>query len=132
MGRRVLQIVLLFVAVTPALALFAVAPTLIYNRVAYGTLAAWEAPTRVDYCGRRYYPAEERQPQTLAEVTSFLAENKMSGFTQVATAPWGRPVVANVMSPEIKAKYMTQVCSMEVWVKTGNDAYVPYALSGGP
>jgi hypothetical protein len=132
MGRRVLQVVLLFIAATPALALFAVAPTLIYNRVAYGTFAAWEAPTRVDYCGRRYYPGAERRPQSLAEVTAFLAANHLSGLTQVATAPWGKPVIANVMTPEMKAKYMTQVCTMELWVKTGNDTYVPYALSGGP
>jgi hypothetical protein len=132
MGRRVLQVVVLLVSATAAIALVAVAPTLLHNRVVYGTFATWEAPPRVDYCGRRYYPAQEPKPQTLAEVTAFLAENKLHGLTQIATAPSGLPVLANVMSPEMKARYSTEVCTMEVWVKTGDDAYVPYDLSGGP
>ncbi len=132
MGRRVLQIVLLLVSATAVIALFAVAPTLVHNRVVYGTFATWEAPPRVDYCGRRYYPGPESKPQTQAEVVAFLAQNNMHGLTQIATAPSGRPVVANVMSSEMKARYSTEVCTMEVWVKTGEDAYVPYSLSGGP
>ena len=132
MGRRVLQVVLLFVFATVAIALFAVAPTLVHNRIVYGTFATWEAPSRVDYCGRRYYPAPEPKPQTLAEVTASLAENNLHGLTQIATAGWGLPVVANVMSPETRATHSTQVCTMEVWVQTDDDAYVPYELSGGP
>ena len=132
MGRRVLRVVLFFVSATVAVAIFAVAPNLIHDRLAFGTIASAGPPPRVDYCGRRYYPADAPQAQTLAEVQASLAQNGLHGLTTVDTAPSGMPVVANVMSTETRASYHTNVCTMALWVKTGTDAYVGYSLSGGP
>ncbi|HUZ86760.1 MAG TPA: hypothetical protein VNF26_07385 [Candidatus Baltobacterales bacterium] len=132
MGRRVFRIVLLLVSGVVTVASFAVAPTLIQDRLAYGTFDTASAPPRVDYCGRRYYPGNLSQVQTLAEVDSLLAENGMAGLTRVGTAPSGMPVVTHPSSPQMQAESHTDVCTIELWVQSGPDAYVGYVLSGGP
>ncbi len=115
--------VLLFVSAPVVVAAFAVAPTAIQNRIAYGTFSISGPPPRVDFCGRRYYPAEPVTTETGAEV---------AGATQVATAPSGLPIVARLLSAGEKSAFHTDVCTMEVWVQTGANSYVPYSLSGGP
>lgn len=132
MGRRVPRIVLLCVSAAVTIAIFAVAPTALQNRIQYGTFSVSGTPPRVDYCGRRYYPAPGAAQESLAQIDSFLAENGVRGLETIGTTPSGMQVVANVMSPELKAKYHTDVCTMEVWVRAAPGAYVPYGLSGGP
>jgi hypothetical protein len=129
-GRRVERIVTFFAAAIATVAIYAVAPTAIHNRVAFGTFDTVGAPPRVDYCGRRYYPGNKTE--TLAQVKAFLAENGLYRLTRIDTAPSGEPIVTNVMPPELRAHYHTSVCAMELWVQTGPDAYVGYGLSGGP
>lgn len=100
------------------------------HRLTYGTLSTQGPPPRVDYCGRRYYPGSGTQ--SLHQVEDFLARNQLSRLTQVGTTPSGMPVLAQVMSPATTASDHTEVCAMAVWVKTGPDRYLSYALSGGP
>jgi hypothetical protein len=102
----------------------------LHNRAAFGTFDTSGAPPRVDYCGRRYYPGGN--VDSLAQVNAFLALNKLYGITRIDTAPSGMPIVANVMSPAVRASYHTNVCSMSLWVQTGPDSYLGYGLSGGP
>ncbi len=132
MGRRVPRVVLICVAAPVTIAIFAVAPTFVQNRLVYGTFSVSGMPPRVDYCGRRYYPSSTFAPQTGAHVDRFLAENGRYGVESIGTTPSGMAVVANVMSPALKAEFHTDVCAMEVWVRGGPDSYVPYGLSGGP
>lgn len=102
----------------------------IHNRATFGTFDTTGAPPRVDYCGRRYYPSAKTE--TVAQVEALLALNGLRGLTRIDTAPSGMPIVANVMSPSVRAQYQTDVCTMEIWVQTGPDAYRAYGLSGGP
>jgi hypothetical protein len=102
----------------------------LHNRAAFGTFDASGAPPRVDYCGRRYYPGSN--VDTLAQVKTFLALNNLYGITRIDTAPSGMPIVANVMSRDLRARYHTEVCTMSLWVQTGPDSYLGYGLSGGP
>ncbi|TMC54796.1 MAG: hypothetical protein E6J20_02360 [Chloroflexi bacterium] len=132
MGRRVLRIVLLFASAAVTVAIFAVAPTTFRNLLVFGTFDTAGAPPRVEYCGRTYYPADQPQTETLAQVDAFLDRGGQRGLTQVDTAPSGRPIVTNVMPAQIRARYHTNVCTMVVWVETGSNAYVGYSLSGGP
>jgi hypothetical protein len=106
------------------------AVTAIGNRLTYGTFETSGSPPRIDYCGRRYYPGDKTL--TAAQVDTQLARNHLKGITRIATAPSGMPIMANVMSPAMRAQYHTNVCMMEVWVRTGPDSYLPYGLSGGP
>jgi len=131
-GRRVLRIVLLVAAAAVTIAIFAVAPTALQNRMVYGTFNTAGAPPRVDYCGRRYYPADQPKTETLAQIDAFLARDGLHGLTQVGTAPPGMPIVTNVIPPQVRVRYHTNVCTMVLWVKIGSDAYVGYSLSGGP
>jgi hypothetical protein len=129
-GRRVARIVIFFAAAIATIAIFAVAPTAIHNRAAFGTFDTTGAPPRIDYCGRRYYPGSNTDP--LAQVQHFLALNKLHGLTRIDTAPSGMPIVTNVIPPQVRAQYHTNVCTMVLWVQTGPDAYLGYGLSGGP
>ena len=86
----------------------------------FGTFDVAGAPPRVDYCGRRYYPARH-------EVAAVPA-----GLTEIDTAPSGMPVLAHLLTPQEQAQHHTDVCTMVLWVQTGSDEYVGYSLSGGP
>ncbi len=130
MGRRVLAIVLLIASGIVTVAIVAVAPQAVHDRIAFGTFDTTAAPPRVDYCGRRYYPGD--RTDTLAGVQGFLAENGLHGLTQIDTAPSGMPIIANVLPPDMRAQYHSNVCTMALWVQTGPDTYRAYGLSGGP
>jgi hypothetical protein len=130
MGRRVLPIVLLIASGIATVAIVAVAPQAVHDRIAFGTFDTATAPPRVDYCGRRYYPGD--RTDTLAGVQSFLAGNGLYGVTQIDTAPSGMPIITNVLPPDLRAHFHTNVCTMALWVQTGPDAYRAYGLSGGP
>jgi hypothetical protein len=67
-----------------------------------------------------------------AGVQAFLAENGQRGLTRIGSAPSGSPIVGNVTAPAERAAYHTNICTMEVFVQTGPDRYLPYGLSGGP
>jgi hypothetical protein len=70
--------------------------------------------------------------KALAGVQAFLAQNCQHGLTRIGSAPSGSPIVANVTTPAERAAYHTNICTMEVFVQTGPDRYLPYGLSGGP
>jgi hypothetical protein len=117
---------------TVTVAVVAVAPDAIRDRLVFGTFATAGAPPRVDYCGRRYYPADPPRSMSRKEIVDSLARNGLTGTTQIDTAPSGMSVITNVLPPQVRAEFHTNVCTMEVWVQTGPDAYVAYGLSGGP
>ncbi len=106
------------------------AATAIHNRLTFGTFYTTGPPPRVDWCGRRYYPAASEH--SLASVQALLAANHQQGLTRIGSTPSGMAIVANIMSPAVRAAYHTSVCTMEVFVQTGSDQYLPYGLSGGP
>lgn len=110
--------------------MYAVAPIYIETRARFGTFDTAGPPPRVDYCGRRYYPSA--QADTLAAVKTFLAENHQAGLTRIDSTPSGMPILANVLPPDVRAEYHTDVCAMGLWVQTGPDTYLAYGLSGGP
>ena len=116
----------------PAAILIAGGSIAVYNQANFGTFYATGPPPRIQYCDRRYYRVEPSRTDSLAHVTAFLGANGQSGLTLVGATPSGLPILANVMPPQTRASYHTDVCTMEVWVQTGPDSYVPYALSGGP
>lgn len=128
--RWIIRIALLIGVGIIGVALAAGGYTAIHNRATFGTFYTTGAPPRIDWCGRRYYPGTSTE--SLAEVQAVLAKNGHSGLTQVDSTPSGLPIVANVMSTAERASYHTNVCTMEVWVKTGRDSYIGYGLSGGP
>ena len=116
----------------PAAILVAGASLVTYNRVNLGTFYTAGAPPRIEYCGRRYYPGDPPRTDSFVHVTAVLTSNGQSGLTRVGSTPSGLPIVANVITPETRAAYHTNVCTMELWVQTGPDGYVGYGLSGGP
>ena len=129
MWGRAVTVVLLAVA---AVILIAGGSIAVSNQVNFGTFYTTSPPPRIQYCDRRYYLAEPPRTDSLGHVTAFLAANGLSGLTQVGSTPSGLPILANVMPPETRASYHTDVCTMGVWVQTGPDSYVLYSLSGGP
>jgi hypothetical protein len=113
-----------------AAVLLLIAIPAIHNRLTYGTFSTQGPPPRIDYCGRRYYPGSSLEPRS--SVDASLAQNGLSGVTQVGTTPSGMPILANVMSLATRTSYHTDVCTMVLWVRVNSDSYLPYGLSGGP
>jgi hypothetical protein len=129
--RSVVLFALLGVVLVAVIGGVAAAPA-VQNRLTYGTFSTQGPPPRVDYCGRRYYPSEPASAQTRSEIDDFLRKNGFHGLQQIATAPSGMPILANVIPAEARVAYQTRVCTMILWVKITPDRYVGYSLSGGP
>jgi hypothetical protein len=106
------------------------AATAVHNRLTFGTFSTSGPPPRVGWCGRTYLPGTSTE--SLAGVQAFLAENGHHGLTRIGSTPSGFTIVANVMTPAERAAFHTNICTMEVFVQTGPDQYLPYGLSGGP
>ena len=98
----------------------------------WGTFApAAGPPPRIDWCGRRYYPA--RELWTRQQVDAEVAANVHTGnLRQIAMAPSGLPVLSATLSAQQQASFHTQVCTMTLYVELNADRYQPYGLSGGP
>lgn len=112
----------------------AAAGTVAYRKV-YGTW--WQAPEHIAYCGRIFEnvhgPALSR-----AEVDSYVASHYLAGegpFPAVTVGKVppivGKPLVAAV-NPEAARDGHSESCRMDVYLKTGEDAYSLYFASGGP
>ena len=125
---------MVLVVLGTAVSAFVVAAPAIHNRVVFGTFSTQGPPPRIDYCGRRYYPAPDfpNSPQESgSEVAAYLAANGQVGLTRVGTTPSGMPIAANVIDPT-ERKFDKTLCTMVVWVEVSHDRYVSYSLSGGP
>lgn len=101
---------------------FALAPAM-RNQMMYGTVSTDGVPPLIRYCGRTYLP--ESASKLGRPMHLYRAD-------RIGTTPSGMPVVTSVLSPASRAYSHTQVCTMAVWVETGPDQYLAYALSGGP
>jgi hypothetical protein len=102
----------------------------VQNQLTYGTFSTQGPPPRIEFCNRRYYPAGSIQSGNV--VLSLVAHAGRNGVTRVGTTPSGMAILADYLSPSVRAVYNTNVCAMALWVRTGQDAYLPYTLSGGP
>jgi len=120
MGRRVVQVIALLASAIAVVAIFAVAPTFLHDRLVFGTFATSGAPPLVDFCGRHYYPAQQ------------AVSGLPRGLAVIDTAPSGMPVLADLLSPAEQAQHHTNVCTMQLFVQTGPHSYLSYGLSGGP
>lgn len=88
-------------------------------------------PGRIQWCGRRYLPGHHTM--TLSEVSGQIAQVAPGrSLVQVATAPSGYAVMTVPMTSEQRAAYHTDVCAMVLYVRLGQDSYLPHGLSGGP
>jgi hypothetical protein len=121
------------IAVVAALVL-TFAATSVASRVAYGTLAWWSDPHRISWCGRQYLPAAgPALTRTAVEQRGSLAGAATYSLVTVTKVPpvVGRPLVAPVTPTAILDRTQSP-CATVVYLQTGDDAYRPYVLSGGP
>ena len=135
MAARRRRIVIALVPVGVGLVALVLAIPAIGNRLAFGTFSTQGPPPRIDYCGRRYYPDSNFPNSAVASghaVAADLSANGQTGLSRVGTTPSGMTILANVMTPAVRASFHTSVCTMVVWVKTGSDQNLGYSLSGGP
>ena len=105
---------------------------LVHDRTTYGTFDKSGLPPRIEWCGRRYegpQASESARTFTEAEAQGFEAAGQ---WQKIGTTPAGNSYFAKVMSGADKRHFLTDVCTMGVWVKVGDDRYVSYSLSGGP
>ncbi|GAA2149624.1 hypothetical protein [Humibacillus xanthopallidus] len=121
---------------TAVLALTAVvlsAGTFAY-RYTYGSW--WQSPQRIPYCGRTYVPGTP--DLSLADVRQRVSRTALPGGAADPLVSIGKtpPVVGADMlaavTPEAQRQQLGTPCAMALYLKTGNDHYMAYGLSGGP
>jgi hypothetical protein len=104
---------------------------LLHNRVVFGQWLGSGPPPRIDWCGRRYYRSDSPAlTLTMAQVRQ--RPPVVDPLVRVVITPSGMPVLARVMSRSKRKTYDTQVCAVILYVEVHHDAYMEYALSGGP
>jgi hypothetical protein len=96
------------------------------NRVAFGRFAFWAPPSRIDFCGRRYY----EQGTQSGSPSQFRGDDSdtSAAWKQVASTYSGRPIYG-VVSPHTSAGV---VCTFALYVPDGTRKWFVYPLSGGP
>ncbi|GAA6527624.1 hypothetical protein IDVR_34220 [Intrasporangium sp. DVR] len=103
-------------------------------RYAYGTW--WQAPARIPYCGRTYIPVTAHL--SLAEVRQRESQTALPGDQPYAVVPIGKapPVLGAKMvaavTPEAQREKLGVPCAMGLYVKTGDDEFTAYGITGGP
>jgi hypothetical protein len=121
---------------TGALALLGIAAavTTLAYRHSYGTL--WQEPQRISYCGRTYLAgtsdlsvADVRRSET----HTALPGDKPYPLVAIGKAPpiVGQPMLA-ALTPESRRRQLGVPCTMAIYLRTGEDAYTLYGISGGP
>lgn len=103
-------------------------------RLAYGTW--WQAPERITYCDRTYMAGPHGL--TLAAVRARESHTALPGDEPYPVVTIGKtpPLVGAEMlaavTPEAQRQKLGVPCAMGIYLKTGDDAYTAYGLSGGP
>ena len=97
------------------------------SRQDYGTFAFWRVPSRIDYCGRRYYSAGIASgiPSTFIRQVDPSARPRWQTVGHTFSL---RPIQA----PVSQHWRFSSVCTMELYVPVGGARYETYELSGGP
>jgi len=120
-------------AVLALTAVLLIAGTFAY-RYTYGSW--WQAPQRIPYCGRTYMPGTP--DLSLAEIRQAVSQTGLPGGAPGPLVSIGKtpPVVGADMlaavTPEARRQQLGIPCAMALYLKTGDDQYRAYGLSGGP
>jgi hypothetical protein len=103
-------------------------------RYAYGTW--WRAPERIPYCGRTYIAVTPHL--SLADIRQRESQTSLPGDQPYAVVPIGKapPIVGAEMlaavTPVAQREKLGVPCAMGLYVKTGDDQYTSYGITGGP
>jgi hypothetical protein len=98
----------------------------VLSRQDYGTFAFWKVPSRIDYCGRRYFDGgPQRGSPALFESQDSARDTR---WTFLSWTFSGRSIYADV-NP-VKPPY--SVCTMVLYIPLGGGRWETYGLSGGP
>jgi hypothetical protein len=119
------RVALIVVAAIVVLSLYPVTAATL-SRKDYGTFAFWKLPSRIDYCGRRYY---DSGPQT-GSPAQFASEDSAAGarWKRLSWTFSGRSIYGDVSAPTTTSG----VCTMELFIPLGGGRWEGYDLSGGP
>jgi hypothetical protein len=97
----------------------------VLSRKDYGTFAFWKLPSRIDYCGRRYY---DGGPQTENPVV--IASKDSPADAHWSRLSWtfsGRSIYGDVFRPT----GVSGVCATALFIPLGGGRWEAYGLSGG-
>lgn len=126
----VLRRVLLAVVVVPVAGLALLS---IHSRLAFGVWDPGSRPTRISYCGRTYDVAANSTVWTRERATGGTDPGAQAAWSQVGRTDAFVPYYAMVVPDSVRQRVSPGLpCSMAVYLRLGDDAYLPYGLSGGP
>ncbi len=99
----------------------------VLSRKDYGTFAFWKMPSRINYCGRRYY---DSGPQTGSPALFESHDSdKAARWSLLSWTFSGRSIYADVSPLNPPAN---EVCTMVLYIPIGGGRWETYLLSGGP
>jgi hypothetical protein len=118
--QRVLVVALLIVL---ALGIVYPAVAALLSRKDYGTFAFWKLPSRINYCGRRYYDSGSQ----IGSPARFdaLDGDRSARWTFLSWTFSGRSIFADVSST-------SSLCTGALYIPLGDGKWETYGLSGGP
>jgi len=108
--------------------------TTVAYRFAYGTW--WQAPERIPYCNRTYVAGTP--DLSLADIRRRESRTALPGDKPYPVMTIGKtpPILGAEMlaavTPESQRQKLRVPCAMGIYLKTGDDSYAAYGISGGP
>jgi hypothetical protein len=105
----------------------------IHSRLAFGVWDPWSNPTRISYCGRTYDVAASGTLWARERATSGTDPGFRAAWSEVGRTDAFAPYYAMVVPDPVRQRFSPPLpCTMAVYLRLGDDAYLPYGLSGGP
>lgn len=106
----------------------------VWYRYTYHTLAFWQSPPRISYCGRDYQTYGDTTTRSQIEANSAGLPDGTA--TRLETVGWvppipGRDLIAWVLPDDVRIARGLP-CTMVLYLHAGGDTYVSYGLLGGP
>ena len=115
-----------------AVVMVAAAGFTFWYRATYNVMPGQGASTRVHWCGRDY-GSSGNSPQTWRQIS---AQQRSPLHAMGHYPPLGLPgqelFAATTSDAQRSSVSPPLPCAMVVYLRTGSDRYVPYALEGGP
>lgn len=108
--------------------------TTVVYRSEYGTW--WQAPERIPYCNRIYVAGTP--DLSLANIRRRESRTALPGDKPYPVVAIGKtpPILGAEMlaavTPEAQRQKLGVPCTMGTYLKTGDDSYAAYGISGGP
>lgn len=105
----------------------------IHSRLSFGVWDPTSQPNRIEYCGRTYNLTTSGTVWSRERATSASDASFEAAWSEVGRTDTFVPYYAMVVPDPVRLRVSPPLpCTMAVYLRLGDDVYLPYGLSGGP